>query len=223
MSVPFFIFSFECKAVIFALDPIKLLYFNCLYLRLNYILVMKNYWYLSLLVLVLVSSTSIKPKIGDVIDMYNGVPIFYNGKDFKHVEGRHIKDGYNLGLKYQCVEFVKRYYYEVYGHKMPNSYGHAKDFYDPDLGDKGYNKQRGLMQYTNIREYAPAVDDILVYGPHDGNPFGHVAIISEVGDDYIELVHQNKGAKPRIKIKLVNFLEYYTIADYNIKGWLRLE
>ena len=162
--------------------------------------------------------------MGAVIDTYNGVPVYYNGKDFKKVQGRHMtKDGYNLGLKYQCVEFVKRYYYEVYGHKMPNSYGHAKDFYDESLGDVGFNKQRGMWQYTNVREEMPKVDDILVYGPHAGNPFGHVAIITKVGDDHIELVHQNKGLKSRQKIKLVKFMEYITIADYNIKGWLRLQ
>lgn len=132
-------------------------------------------------------------------------------------------DGYNLGLKYQCVEFVKRYYYEVYGHKMPNSYGHAKDFYDDSLGDVGFNQARGMWQYTNVREEMPQVDDILVYGPHTGNPFGHVALITKVEDNYIELVHQNKGTKSRQKIKLVKFMDYITIADYNIKCWLRLK
>ena len=85
----------------------------------------------------------------------------------------------------------------------------------------GFNKQRGMWQYTNVREYAPMVDDILVYGPHLGNPFGHVAIVCEVGEDYIQIVHQNNGKKSRQKIKLVKFMEYYTIADFDIKGWLR--
>jgi hypothetical protein len=170
------------------------------------------------------SFTSINPEVGAVIDSYNGVPVYYNGKDFKKVQGRNMTpDGYNLGLKYQCVEFVKRYYYEVYGHKMPNSYGHAKDFYDDSLGDVGFNQARGMWQYTNVREEMPQVDDILVYGPHTGNPFGHVALITKVEDNFIELVHQNKGTKSRQKIKLVKFMDYITIADYNIKCWLRLK
>ncbi len=184
---------------------------------------MKKYLFAIILLTTLVSSTSFNPEVGTIIDSYNGINVYYNGSNFKNVIGRNVAiDGYNLGLKYQCVEFVKRYYYKRYGHKMPNSYGHAKDFYDESLGDKGFNKQRGMWQYTNVREYAPKVDDLLVYGPHSGNPYGHVAIVSKVGEDYVELVHQNKGNKSRQRIKLVKYLDYYTIADYNIKGWLRL-
>ena len=174
-------------------------------------------------VITLFSFTSFNPGIGDILDIHNGIPIYYNGPNFKHVLGRNMTpDGYNLGLKYQCVEFAKRYYYERYGHKMPNSYGHAKDFFDQSLGDYGYNKQRGMYQYRNVREYKPQVDDILVYGPHEGNPYGHLAIISKVGEDYVELVQQNKGKRPRQKLNLVKYMEYYTVADYNIIGWLRL-
>ncbi|MFN8337869.1 MAG: CHAP domain-containing protein [Saprospiraceae bacterium] len=34
------------------------------------------------------------------------------------------------------------------------------------------------MQYRNVREYRPEVNDILIYDAHEGNRFGHVAIIS---------------------------------------------
>jgi len=162
--------------------------------------------------------------VGTQIDSYNGVAVYFNGKDFTNVVGRSMtKDGYNLGLKYQCVEFVKRYYYEVYGHKMPDAFGHAKDLFDKSLGDKAFNRKRGLMQYRNVREYKPQVDDLLVYDGYPGNKFGHVAIISKVTDDEIEIVQQNMGTRTRIKIPLVNFYQYWTIADYNILGWLRKE
>lgn len=162
--------------------------------------------------------------VGTKIDSYNGVPIYFNGNDFTNVVGRSMtKDGYNLGLKYQCVEFVKRYYYEVYGHKMPDAFGHAKDLFDKSLGDRAFNSKRGLMQYRNVRSYKPKVDDLLVYDGYSGNKFGHVAIISEVTDDEIEIVQQNMGSRSRLKIPLVQFYQYWTIADYNILGWLRKE
>lgn len=70
-----------------------------------------------------------KSKIGMVVDEFNGVKVYYNGS-ISNVSGRNVaKDGYSLGLKYQCVEFIKRYYYERFNHKMPDSYGHAKDFF----------------------------------------------------------------------------------------------
>ncbi len=69
-------------------------------------------------------------EIGQKVDSLNGVVVYYNG-GVNHVADRNVtKDGYNLGLKYQCVEFVKRYYYEYFHHKMPDNYGNAKDFFD---------------------------------------------------------------------------------------------
>lgn len=162
--------------------------------------------------------------IGAKIDEYNGVSVYYNGHDFKKVSGRNVtEDGYNLGLRYQCVELVKRYYYERYNHKMPNAYGNAKDFFDKSLGDKAYNAKRGMMQYRNVREYKPRVDDLLIYDAYPGNAFGHVAIITQVKDDEIEIIQQNMGLQSRVTIPLVNFYQYWTIADYSILGWLRIE
>lgn len=88
-------------------------------------------------------------EVGQKIDELNGVNIYYNG-GVGNVNGRLLtEDGYNLGLKYQCVEFVKRYYYEHLNHKMPDTYGHAKDFFDSSLKDGEKNKQRNLIQYLN--------------------------------------------------------------------------
>src|SRR5690606_35208838 len=86
---------------------------------------------------------------GDRVDSLHGVYVYYNGS-VGNVKGRNLApDGYNLGLKYQCVEFVKRYYYEHLEHKMPDSYGHAKDFFDNAVGDGKLNKRRALIQYNN--------------------------------------------------------------------------
>ena len=159
---------------------------------------------------------------GEVLDSFNGVPVYYNGENFTNVSGRNVtSDGYNLGLKYQCVEFVKRYYYEHYHHKMPNSYGHAKEFFNKNLPDRAFNQERGLLQFRNVRTHKPMVGDILVYNGYPGNPFGHMGIISEVADDHIVLIQQNFGTKTRQTLKLVEFAGIYTIADYDILGWLR--
>ena len=50
--------------------------------------------------------------VGEKIDSLNGVYVYYNG-GVSNVEERNLsEDGYNIGLKYQCVEFIKRYYFE---------------------------------------------------------------------------------------------------------------
>lgn len=161
--------------------------------------------------------------VGEEIDNLWGISIYYNGH-ISNVSGRNITfDGYNLGLKYQCVEFVKRFYYEYYGHKMPNSYGHAKDFFDTEIeGGNGYNTKRGLIQYKNIGRVPPQEGDILIYGPQKGNPFGHVGIVAEVHADHIIIAQQNFGQKTRQKLKLKKYLDIYTVADYDILGWLRM-
>src|SRR5699024_1940891 len=126
-------------------------------------------------------------QIGDKIDSLNGVYVYYNDK-VTNVSGRNLTpDGYNLGLKYQCVEFVKRYYYEHYNHKMPDSYGHAKDFFIEGLSDGAFVKRRNLYQYSNPGKTKPKEGDLLVYGPTAFNAYGHVAIVSKVKRNKIEI------------------------------------
>lgn len=132
-------------------------------------------------------------KVGQVVDSLNHVYVYYNG-GVDHVEGRNLgADGYNIGLKYQCVEFVKRYYYEYLNHKMPDSYGHAKDFFDLAVKDGELNKQRNLIQYTNLSQSKPAVSDIIIFDGTVSNRYGHVAIISQVSDSTVEIIQQNPG------------------------------
>lgn len=154
--------------------------------------------------------------------MFNGIPVFYNGK-MSNVHGRNLTNtGYNLGLKWQCVEFVKRYYYKYFKHKMPNTYGHAKDFFDESLGDIAFNPDRALMQYKNAREVKPKTNDILVFKGNTGNPFGHIAIISNVTSSNVEIIQQNWGNRSREIFKLTEYQGYYTIADSEVLGWLRI-
>ena len=161
--------------------------------------------------------------VGKVIDRFNGVNVYYNGR-VRNVNGRNTtKDGYNLGLKYQCVEFVKRYYYERFNHKMPDSYGHAKDFFNTSLEDGAFNSKRGLYQFSNASKFKPKKEDILVYGPATFNQFGHIAIITKVTSNTVECISQNlgKGNGTRRTYNLLkNESGGYLIDEPYIKGWL---
>lgn len=183
---------------------------------------MNKYFFFLLIGFTFLSFTSFNFEVGQVIDRYYDVPVYYNGNNFRNVIGRNVtNDGYNLGLKYQCVEYVKRFYFEVHNHKMPNSYGHAKELFDQSLEDAAYNPERGLMQYRNTRYEKPQEGDILVYGKSPHNPFGHTGIICEVGTDHVTLIQQNYGTKTRQKLTLAEFQGIYTVADYDVLGWLR--
>lgn len=164
-------------------------------------------------------------QFGDAVDSLHGVKVYYNGS-VGNVEGRNVsEDGYNIGLKYQCVEFVKRYYFEYYEHKMPNSYGHAKDFYNTQLADGAFNPDRNLVQYKNPSKTKPKVGDLLIFDGNIWNKYGHVAIVSKVEHDNIEIIQQNPGpnASSRINISLKNNHALWEIGNDEVLGWLRKE
>lgn len=163
--------------------------------------------------------------VGQPIDTLNNVVVYYNGWT-SNVSGRNTKDGYNLGLKYQCVEFVKRYYYEYYDHKMPDSYGHAVSFFDPSITDGKINPRRGLTQYKNRSYSQPKEGDLLVMKGTAFNKYGHVAIVSKVLYGEIEIIQQNPGmfAKSRVYYKTYSDPKKRWIIDNSrILGWLRKE
>lgn len=163
-------------------------------------------------------------EVGQALDSLNGVVVYYNGA-VDHTEGRNTSpDNYNIGIRYQCVEFVKRYYYEHLHHKMPDSYGHAKDFFNEEIPDGQLNKQRNLIQYRNGGMSQPLVDDLVVFAPTVFNSYGHVAIVSGVTEDEVEIIQQNPGpfGKSREKFSLVKTANGWKIANERLLGWLRL-
>lgn len=172
----------------------------------------------------MVSNVVNQKEVGTVIDSFNGVKVYYNGK-ISNIEGRNLTDdGYNLGLKYQCVEFVKRYYYEYYHHKMPDSYGNAKDFFDGNVKDGDLNLSRNLIQCNQPSKYKPQVGDLLVFDGHQGNPYGHVAIVSKLNENSIEIIQQNPGiaGKSRDILVLNSKNNLWHIENRRVLGWLRL-
>lgn len=162
-------------------------------------------------------------EVGQAIDSLNSVVVYFNGGT-GNVTERNTIDGYNLGLKYQCVEFVKRYYYEYYNHKMPDSYGHAVSFFNSNLKDGEKNEQRNLAQFTNPSQTKPQVGDLLVFKKTIFNRFGHVAIIASVSDTEIEIIQQNPGAFGKSRVRFTLFQNengFWKIENKKILGWLR--
>ncbi len=156
---------------------------------------------------------------GEAIDDLDGVIVYASG-GLTESHGRNTTaDGYNVGLQWQCVEFVKRYYLDRYQHKMPNAWGHARDFFDKNLAEGTLNPGRNLKQFPNGSEQPPQVGDIVVWDGWWFNKFGHVAIVSEVSADEIEIVQQNKYPS-REKLTLEKREGKYYLHPSRILGWL---
>ena len=169
------------------------------------------------------SDINLSHSVGDRIDSLDGVYVFYNGS-VSNVEGRNTaSDGYNLGQKYQCVEFVKRYYYEHFNHKMPDSWGHAKSFFDPNISDGKLNKTRNLIQFSMPSTSKPKKSDLIIFDGTTFNQYGHVAIISEVTDNSIEIIQQNPGRFSGSRANLDIFFEdgLWSFGNKKVLGWLR--
>jgi hypothetical protein len=162
--------------------------------------------------------------VGEQIDDLNGVAIYFNG-GVNTPDGRNLsQDGYNIGLRYQCVEFVKRYYFERYDHRMPDSYGHARDFFDKSLPDGTYNAKRGMLQFSNGSGTRPEPDDLVVFRPWLFNRYGHVAIVAAVDAGALEIAQQNPGpfGQSRESYPVTQRDGKWFIEHWRVLGWLRL-
>jgi surface antigen len=158
-------------------------------------------------------------KVGDSVDAFNGVIVYNNGMDYPKSYGKHYsKDSFYYGKKWQCVEYIKRYYYDHLHFSMPDGMGNAKDFYDPQVNNGRLNKRRGLVQFRNDSISRPAVNDILVFG----GKYGHVAIVTKVNDNEIEVIQQNIYMTPREKFPLKQVNGIYSVGERKKpNGWLR--
>ena len=158
-------------------------------------------------------------KIIENLNTYKGVPVYYNGPDYTKDKGESFSpDGYYYGLKWQCVEYVKRFYYVEKHHRMPDVFGNAKDFFDPFVSQGGLNKQRGLIQYINGGNEKPEPDDILVF---TNARFGHVAIVTKVTTNSIEVIQQNEKSSRQVFTLTVNNHDYVVGTSLKPVGWLR--
>ena len=161
---------------------------------------------------------------GNVLDEFNQVKVYFNG-GVNNSSGRNLSsDGYKIGVKYQCVEFVKRYYFERFGHRMPDSMGNAREFFDRSVPDGAMNAKRGLLQFSNGSPVAPESEDILVFGPWVFNPYGHVAIVTAVNATSLEVIQQNPGpfGGSRETIPLSQTITGWKVQNGRVMGWLRL-
>ena len=140
-------------------------------------------------------------KVGRTLDSHRGIPVYDNGLLFFRSYGKNYSnDGYYYGQKWQCVEYIKRFYYDARKHKMPDVMGHAKSFFDEQVPDGGLNPHRGLIQFRNGSAQRPQPDDLLVF---TDTKYGHVGIVTKVSADSLEIIQQNILGHTRQSFSLV--------------------
>jgi hypothetical protein len=132
-------------------------------------------------------------------------------------------DGWGTyGLQYQCVEYVRRFYFLVKGietreGKMERRWnGNANTYFRTA-------SQKGLDAFENGGKVHPQPEDIITFA---GGPYGHVAIITAVLPDRIEFIEQNfspTGTGTLAYNPVTNFVESRVVPGetFIVEGWLR--
>lgn len=181
-------------------------------------------------------ATSNKLPYGTLLGNFNGVNVYSNGcvdpsvatakclainqQVYADAYNTSNAGGYNSGLQWQCVEFINRYYYQIYGKDIKVGGGNAKDYWS-------LASAKGLVAYPNGGTVPPQVGDIIVSkGNGASGNVGHVAIVKSVSANKIHLVEQNwhEGLGDLDHVlaissgnKIANFSSAYPVT-----GWLRL-
>lgn len=162
---------------------------------------------------------------GTIIGTFNNVPAYSNCSNLctscnNNCQSYNYIDGNYIGIKWQCVEYVRRYYYEVYNMDLAALYrGDANTFYDNA-------DNMGLESYANGGATAPSVGDILV---SNGGGDGHVAIIKSVTNSQVCTIQQNFSNDVNDDDRCLTLTETngnYNVngfsTSYPIQGWLRV-
>ncbi|MFQ5779638.1 MAG: CHAP domain-containing protein [Nitrospiria bacterium] len=180
----------------------------------------RSFWALFLLIAVSIVGLASTGESVEVVPCsttlvsYKGVSARSNENNpYESCGGRSL-----YGLKYQCVEYVRRFYHLVQGVETRNGFweGHANTYFKTAEG-------KGLNAFENGGPVPPLPDDIITF---QGGPHGHVAIITAVTDDHIEFIEQNFS--PTGTDRLAYNSTTHRVADRRVpggrlilQGWLR--
>lgn len=151
---------------------------------------------------------------GTLLGTVDGVDVRYNPLGY----ASNINNTYNgttTGMKWQCVEFVNRYYLQVYGMNIRIAGTNANQYYTTA-------SQRGLVAKNNGGSTAPRVGDVLCFSGGSGG-YGHVMIITEVSSNQIKVAQQNTGNNVApIGCAFSRSGNTITaLSNYSCQGWLR--
>jgi hypothetical protein len=167
------------------------------------------------------STTIAKFNWGDVLlsaNDWGGVDIYYNTEAWNYVNGQSA-----YGLKWQCVEMVRRFYYQFNFGLLPRV-SSAYQMFNAVHGTQGFET------FENGNSQAPIWGDILVFdaGKGKGLAHGHVAIATEIdrNNKRIHFVQQNVGinAKDSLPIDdnnyISNFQSEKNVTYPPVRGWI---
>lgn len=119
-------------------------------------------------------------QIGNKIDEYKGIPVYFNSIPFTTQGETQAKDGYKFGKKYENIEFIKRFYYKIYNKKI-------------NIKDIDYSKIKNSEIIGNLKFFNDKKDikigDIAICKTLFGNEY--FGIVTKVDKNSIQIIRQN--------------------------------
>jgi trypanothione synthetase/amidase len=120
------------------------------------------------------------------------VPAYSNTDDERFSIERHYMHGIYMGIKWQCVEYARRWLLLRKSCTFKNV-RHAADIwteitYVERVSD---GEHFPLKAHPNGSPTLPKIDSFLIYSRCTEQPVGHIAVICEVGPNYIGIAEQN--------------------------------
>jgi len=152
---------------------------------------------------------------GTYLGQFNTVAAFSNGSaSYYSSISNFMADGFYTGVKWQCVEFVRRYYYTIFNTRLSNSAAGDAGTWYPNAS------ALGLTAYQNGQSTsAPQVGDILCSTTH-------IAIIKRISGNKVYTAQQNVSQDSSDLDKQLTLSvsggKYTLSGGYGtLQGWLR--
>ncbi|CAF3723961.1 unnamed protein product [Rotaria sordida] len=138
--------------------------------------------------------------------------------------------GIYTGLKWQCIEFARRWLLLCKSCIFQNI-GYAADMWQELIYvERVTDGQKfPLKTYSNGSLYKPECGSLLIYLRSEDSPYGHVAVICKVQESFIRVCEQNyqfhywsSNYARQIPMIYRNGL-YYIEDNYDVYGWMEIE
>lgn len=155
----------------------------------------------------------------------------------ENYDGSHFVDGVYLGMKWQCVEFARRYWLSEYNVIIP-PVGFAAHIWNMnDVARRGDFYRVPLVKYPNGGSEKPVAGDLFIYASTPNQRVGHVAVVVDVvdvdGKTMVRVGEQNQendlmwpGVTYADELEIVVTDGSFTIThpdpDLELVGWIRL-
>ena len=120
------------------------------------------------------------------------VPAYSNTDDETFSIGRHYLHGIFMGVKWQCVEYARRWLLIRKGCVFQNIRCAADIWTDMTFVERVTDGEKfPLISHSNGSPIFPKKDTFLIYCRSEEQPVGHIAVICDVGENSIRIAEQN--------------------------------